>query len=298
MESTLKSYSALPLIVIVGPTASGKTSLAIKLAKEFDGEIISADSRAVYIGMDIGTAKPSDEEREGVPHWGFDLVMPSERFTAADFKRYAVKKIDEIRARGHTPFLVGGTGLYIDAVVYDFVFPRVIKSEKFQKRLQDMTTGQLYLYCINNNINLPLNTKNKRHLVNAILRNGTDKQRRDEPVPNTKIVGITTKKEILQQRIRERSATFFSPRMLEEARRLGNSYGWSNEAMTGNIYPFLGKVFAGELSLEEAKERFVTADWQLAKRQLTWLKRDPYISWLEIDDAYTYIAQLLVVANK
>ena len=100
-----------PLIVIVGPTASGKTSLAIKVAQQFSGEIISADSRAIYRGLDIGTAKPSMKERDGVVHWGFDLVNPGERFTVADFKRYADAKIVDIRLRGKVPILVGGTGL-------------------------------------------------------------------------------------------------------------------------------------------------------------------------------------------
>ena len=109
--------SQLPLIVIVGPTASGKTGLAIRLAREFGGEIISADSRAVYSGLDIGTAKPTEEEQQLAPHWGIDSALPSERFTAADFKQYAVQKIAEIRSRGHVPLLVGGTGLYVDSVV-------------------------------------------------------------------------------------------------------------------------------------------------------------------------------------
>jgi tRNA dimethylallyltransferase len=112
----------LPLIVIVGPTASGKTSLAIDIAKQFGGEIICADSRTVYIGMDIGTAKPSRAEQAMVPHWALDLVEPGQRFTAADFKEYANKKIAEIRSRGNIPMIVGGTGLYVDGVIFDYKF--------------------------------------------------------------------------------------------------------------------------------------------------------------------------------
>ncbi len=110
------------VIVILGPTGSGKTGVGIKIAKEIGGEIISADSRTIYKGMDIGTAKPSLEEQDGVPHFGFDLVEPGERFTVADWKVYAEQKISEIRARGHVPIIVGGTGLYIDALVYDYQF--------------------------------------------------------------------------------------------------------------------------------------------------------------------------------
>ena len=111
-----------PVVVIVGPTGSGKTGVSIEIAKKINGEIISADSRAIYKGMDIGTAKPTLAERDGVPHFGFDLVEPGERFTAADFKVYAEEKIAEIRKRGHVPIIAGGTGLYVDALVYDYKF--------------------------------------------------------------------------------------------------------------------------------------------------------------------------------
>ncbi len=115
------------VLVIVGPTGSGKTGLAIDCALEFDGEVISADSRAIYRGMDIGTAKPDKEEMRGVVHWGIDLVEPGERFTVADFKQYCEQKIKEIRARGKLPIIAGGTGLYVDAVVYDYQFSDVVK---------------------------------------------------------------------------------------------------------------------------------------------------------------------------
>lgn len=106
------------LLVIVGPTASGKSELALKIAKRFNGEIIAADSRTVYKGLDIGTAKPSKEDQQAVPHWGLDLVEPGENFTAADFKRYAKDKIAEIKDRNHLPIAVGGTGLYTDSLVF------------------------------------------------------------------------------------------------------------------------------------------------------------------------------------
>ena len=108
--------------MILGPTGSGKTGVAIEIAEAIGGEIISADSRAIYQGMDIGTAKPTREEQARVPHWGLDLVEPGKRFTVADWKQYAEAKIKEIRARGHVPIIVGGTGLYIDALIYDYQF--------------------------------------------------------------------------------------------------------------------------------------------------------------------------------
>lgn len=114
--------SNTPIIVILGPTGSGKTGVSIEIAKKIGGEIISADSRAIYKGMDIGTAKPTPAEMSEIPHWGIDLVEPGERFTVADWKAYAEAKIKEIQARGHTPIIVGGTGLYIDALIYDYHF--------------------------------------------------------------------------------------------------------------------------------------------------------------------------------
>ena len=139
-----------PLVVIAGPTASGKTALAIELAEKFGGEIICADSRTIYKYMDIGTAKPSAEDRARVPHHGIDLVEPGEDFSAADFKFYALGMIADIRARGKVPFLVGGTGLYIDAVVYDYQFGP--KADPVQREiLESMTLEQLHDYCYKNN---------------------------------------------------------------------------------------------------------------------------------------------------
>ena len=129
--------AAAPLVVVVGPTASGKSALAIELAEQFNGEIICADSRTVYKYMDIGTTKPSLEDRARVPHFGLDLVEPGERFTAADFQEYANEKITEIRQRGHIPFLVGGTGLYVDGVVFDYEF--LPADEALRAKLEKLT---------------------------------------------------------------------------------------------------------------------------------------------------------------
>ena len=149
-----------PLVVIVGPTASGKTAVAIELAGRFDGEIICADSRTIYKGMDVGTAKPSAKEQAAVPHWGLDLVEPGERFTAADFQRYAVAKIAEFRARGRVPFLVGGTGLYVDAVLFGYEFGPEATARQRQE-LEGWSLLQLQEYCVKNNIKLPENSQNK-----------------------------------------------------------------------------------------------------------------------------------------
>lgn len=281
-----------PLIVIVGPTASGKTALAIELAKKYDGEIICADSRTVYKDMDIGTAKPTREERGEVAHWGLDLIEPGQRFTAADFKDYAVKKIADIRSRGKTPFLVGGTGLYIDAVVFDYHFGNDFNPAA-RKGFELMTLEQLHDYCINNNIELPENDKNKRYVIRAIEQGGLNSKRKSEPIHSCYIVGITTDRELLRTRILNRAEQIFQNGVVDEAIKLSKKYGWDNEAMTGNIYPLVRLYLEEKKSLAEIKEKFTTLDRRLAKRQLTWFKRNKHIKWVSLDEARLHIQSLL-----
>ena len=287
----------LPLVVIVGPTASGKTSLALEVAKEFGGEIICADSRTVYKGMDIGTAKPTGEERSKVPHWGLDLVEPGERFTAADFKRYTNQKIDEIRSRGHIPFLVGGTGLYVDAIIFDYQFGTQA-NEVLRSQLQELTVEQLHEYCDKNNIPLPENKSNKRYVIRAIERNGGAIRRNTVPMRSSIIVGIATDRVALRKRIEARTEHLFENGVVEEATKLGEIYDWNSEAMTGNIYPLVHLYLENKISYEEMKEKITTLDWRLAKRQLTWLKRNPYIKWLSLSEAKGYLAQQLANEHK
>lgn len=290
----MRSIKSLPLIIIAGPTASGKTALAIELAKMYNGEIICADSRSIYKGLDIGTAKPTVEEQQIVPHWGLDLVEPGEYFSAADFKKYAEQKISEIRARGHVPFLVGGTGLYIDAVMFDYQFGEKA-NKKLRQKLQQMTIEQLHVYCSEHKIQLPENSKNKRYVIRAIETRGDQKSRRSDPVSNTVIVGIATDREVLRDRIRKRADHFFSSGVVEEAKRMGDIYGWESEAMKSNIYPLLRQYNEGEMTLAEVKQRFGTLDWRLAKRQITWLKRNKYVRWLDLNDAYDYLCKQLAM---
>lgn len=281
-----------PLIAIVGPTASGKTSLAISLAERFGGEIICADSRTIYKELDIGTAKPTREERARVPHWGVDTVEPGERFTAADFKRYANEAITAIRARGNIPFLVGGTGLYVDAVVFDFNFGGKVNSQ-LRARLNELSIEALHKYCNENNITLPENTQNKRYVIRTIERHNVPQQINTTILSNTHIVGISTEIDTLRTRIEQRAEQLFDNNVVEEATRLGKKYGWNNEAMTGNIYPLVRKYNDGELSYEEMKQKFITLDWRLAKRQRTWLRRNPHIVWKSLSEAERYITDVL-----
>ena len=281
----------LPLVVVVGPTASGKSATAMRIAEEYNGEIICADSRTIYKGMDIGTAKPSEADRAAIPHWGLDLVEPGESFTAADFKYFAQQKIDDIRSRGHIPLLVGGTGLYIDGVIFDYEF--VDPDTKLREKLELLSLEELHEYCVINNIMLPENHQNRRYVIREIERKNISGKRLSEPVANTIIVGIATERDELRTRIAARSEQLFAQGMVEEAIMLGEKYGWNSEAMTGNIYRLVRQYLDGEFDKNELKARSIISDWQLAKRQITWLKRNPFIMWKPLDEAYSYIKKQL-----
>jgi len=280
--------SKLPLVVITGPTASGKTSLAIKVAKKFRGEIICADSRSIYKGMDIGTAKPSKFEQSEVPHWGLDLVDPGAYFSAADFEKYALEKVGEIRARGNIPFIVGGTGLYIDSIVFDYQFGGKADDAR-REQLNNMSILNLCEYCNEHNIQLPENNHNKRYIIRNIERNGYELQRQQNPIDNVIIVGITTEKSILRNRIEQRIEQMFDDSVVNEAKMLGEIYGWSGEAFKGNVYPLAHLYLSGSITFEEMRIKLITLDWRLAKRQLTWLKRNPFIHWGTVEQLGSYL---------
>ena len=282
----------LPLIVIIGPTASGKTSLAIQLAKKYRGEIICADSRTVYRGMNIGTAKPSLSEQQGVSHWGLDLVDPGDSFSVSQFKDYARQKIKEIRSRGNIPFLVGGTGLYIDSVIFDFQFGAKYSKEK-RANLQEMTISELQQYCVNHDVALPENSKNKRYLIRAIERAGKKSSGLEVPLSNTIVVGITTDKQLLKQRITDRAKKMFKDGVVEETIGLANNAGWCNEAMTGNVYPIIKKLIEKEIDEDQAIREFIVSDVNLVKRQLTWFRRNPFIEWGDVHSCEQYLSRVL-----
>lgn len=269
-----------PLIVITGPTASGKSALAMEAAKLHNGELICADSRTVYMGMDIGTAKPSAADQAAVKHHLLDMVQPDQPFTAAQFKRLALEAIDDISSRGKLPIIVGGTGLYVDSVIFDYQFGDPADPRR-REELQSKTIEELQQICLENGYTLPENIKNRRHLVRAIEVGGVKTQKL-KLRPNTLVVAITTERDILHSRIAKRVHQMVQDGVVEEARRLGIRFGWECEALTGDIYRVMRGVIEGDLSLEEGIEQCIIRDRQLAKRQMTWLKRNPYIVWGDV----------------
>ncbi|NCU38871.1 tRNA (adenosine(37)-N6)-dimethylallyltransferase MiaA, partial [Candidatus Saccharibacteria bacterium] len=220
-----------------------------------------------------------------------DLTAPGQRYTAAQFQAYANKAIADIRARNKVPIITGGTGLYIDGIIFDYAYPAEATSE-IRATFENMTTEQLHDYCIQHNLELPINDKNKRHLIRTALQGDTPNRRRQVLLSNTYVFGVATDKEQLRTRIRIRAEQMFENEVVEEARRLGNKYGWESEVMTGNIYPLMRQYLSGEVTEAEAIEAFIVRDWQLAKRQMTWFRRNPYIAWGSKEDISQRVAQL------
>ena len=200
--------------------------------------------------MDIGTAKPTTEEQKQVPHFGIDLVEPGERFTVSDFKAYAEHKISEIRTRGHVPIIAGGTGLYIDALIYNYQF---IGKTGEKANITEATAEQI---------------------------NCSDRQKM---VSDYAIFGIKWPAEKLRERLMKRVNNLFNDKLYAETKFLVEKYGWDSQAMKSNIYQFAWKYMQGECSLDEAKKLNFYDDWHLAKRQLTWFKRNDKIIWLPLE---------------
>lgn len=267
-----------PLIVIVGETGSGKSSLAIKLAKQFRGEIIAADSRTIYRGMDIGTAKPSPKELSTVPHHLIDIVDPSEQFTAADFKRLANQEMNSVIARGHVPFMVGGTGLYVDAVLYDFAF-RPPPSPSVRAYLQSLDVAQLQKMLMDKGIPLPSNERNPRHLIRAIETGGQLSQAVSVR-NNTLVIGIAIDRDELRSRIAKRAESMLALGLLDEVSGLVARFGWDAPGLQSPGYRTFSQYLVGQGTLEEAKVKLITEHIQLAKRQRTWFRRNKNINWL------------------
>lgn len=281
-----------PIVAIYGPTASGKSDLAMDIARRFNGEIICADSRTIYRGMDIGTAKPSSKDQQEIPHHVIDIVDPGDTFSAYDFKKFATIAIKEIHSKGKLPIVVGGTGLYMDALLYDYQFAPKGDAE-MRIKLEKMTLEELYSYCRKNNIKLPENDKNKRYVVRNIERQPHCIRSKRSPISTSIIVGISTDKDTLRKRIAQRIEHMFEHGVVEEATLLGKKYGWDHESMTGNIYRLIRLYLSGELSLDEVKEKSIQSDWKLVRRQLTWLRRNSDIYWGDAEKAEQYIIQRL-----
>lgn len=263
-----------PLIVILGETASGKSALALELARQFGGEIICADSRTIYKGMDIGTAKPTAVEQKLVRHHLLDVVEPSETFNAAQFKTLALQAIDDITARGKVPFLVGGTGLYLDAVLFDLQF-RNPADPVLRAKLQKFDVKELQRKIIQQGYTMPENSANKRYLIRTLEAGGVSSAR-SELRSNTLVLGRCIGHETLERRIIDRVDLMVAAGFVEECRWLIEKYGDRVPALNAPGYKAFIPYVHGQYTLEQAKEQFIRNDLRLAKKQRTWFRRDVY----------------------
>ncbi len=266
----------LPLIVILGPTASGKTAYAIRLARLIGGEVICADSRTVYRGMDIGTAKPTEPERAGVPHWGLDLIEPDQRYSLYDFQRYAMAKVAEIRQRQHVPLLVGGSGLYINSVIYDYRLAGGDYDPTTRAKLEKLPPDELRRLAIKQGAKLPRDLDNKRRLIRSLETGGVSNNC-GYLSRQTVVIGIAVDKEKLSQRISERAEQMLERGLVAETERLIARYGMV-EPLRRNAYGVVAKYLTGQTYEAELIEQISTKDCQLVKKQLTWWRNPRWAS--------------------
>ena len=268
------------LVVVVGETASGKSALALELARKFNGEIISADSWQVYKGFDIGTAKPSQQEQAETPHHLIDIRQVDEGFSAALYKDLANQAIAEIAQRGKLPILVGGTGLYVDSVLYDFSFlPAGVPG--LREKLAQKSIPELLTMLEEQGIDtVGIDTRNQRRLV-RLLETGGQRPHSGQLRDNTLVMGLKLPRAKLRAQIEKRVGEMFRRGLKHEVKALADKYGWGVEPMKGIGYREFGAYFEGKQSLSETKRKIVRSTLELAKRQRTWFKRHSEITWVE-----------------
>lgn len=268
-----------PLIVIVGETASGKSALAMQVADKFDGEIVAADSWTVYKDFDIGTAKPSSAERALVTHHLIDIADPRTGFSAAEYKRLAQAAIADITARGKLPILVGGTGLYVDSVLFDYSFLPPATPE-VRALLEALTIDELLQRAAEAGIDTDgIDVRNKRRIIRLLETDGA-LATRNELRQNTLILGLRVPRDTLRERITERVDAMFVAGLEEEVAHLSEMYGWGAEPMKGIGYREFHDYFNGAQTLSQTRDRIISATMNLAKRQRTWFKRNNGIHWI------------------
>lgn len=276
------------ILVILGPTASGKSDLAVALAKELDGEIVSADSRQVYKGLDIGSGKITKKEMKGVPHYLLDVVSPKQRFTVSDFQQKAYEAIDDILSRGKLPIICGGTGFYIQSIVDGIVLPEVKANETLRTKLQKVTTPKLYemLKKLDAKRAKEIDGNNRVRLIRAIeIAKSLGKVPKIKTKPRYEAlqIGIKFSNEKTEERIKIRLEKRIKAGMIKEAENLHKKgLSWKRMEELGLEYRYLALYLQKKITKDEMIEQLNSEIRRYAKRQMTWFKRDEKIFWIEI----------------
>ncbi len=284
-----------PLIVILGETASGKSDLALEIAKLFDGEIIAADSWTVYKDFNIGTAKPSKIHQKQIKHHLVDIVSPQDGFNVAQFKRLASKSIVDITNRNKIPILTGGSGLYIDSVVYDYSFLSAGTTER-RNKLNKLSLEELMKIIHRQHLDTSgIDLRNKRRLTRLIETAGK-RPTKNMIRPNTLIIGLMTSKEDLEIRIANRLDQMLKTGLEQEVKQHAKTYGWKVEPMKGIGYREWEDYLTGQQNLDITVERIIRSTMQLAKKQRTWFKRNKSIHW--VSDKAQVVELVTTYLNK
>ena len=273
------------LVVIEGTNASGKSSLGVALAEKFDGEIVSADSRQVYERLDLGSGKIMPEEMHGVPHHLLNVRKPGEFFSMADFQRLAYEAVDGILARGKLPFLVGGTGLYVDAVADGYLLSDQAPDHDLRARLETFETPELYAMLKKKLPDTEIDPRNRHRVMRALERLEADDYHPAAKAPRYTLLklGVTWPREILKQRINDRLETRLRQGMADEVKALLDE-GISETFLVklGLEYKYLTWYLTGKIGYDQMVEELGNAIKKFAKRQMTWFRRDPRIRWLDM----------------
>ena len=284
------------VIVICGPTASGKTALSIELAKKINGEIVSCDSMQIYKDMDIGTAKPTIEEMQGIKHYMLDFVSPDERYSVADYKKQAKQAIREIIEKGKVPIVVGGTGLYVDSLIYEIEYQDIEFDEKYRKQLEERSKkeGLEVLYNEAKKIDpeaiIKISPNDKKRILrileiyNATGKNKTEQEkesRKNEVEFDYKVYAISWDREKLYDRINQRVDIMIDQGLIEEVQKIYSKYNKFPTAMQGLGYKEVLEYLEGKYNKQEMIDKIKQETRRYAKRQLTWFIKNKQTIWLD-----------------
>lgn len=285
--------------MLIGPTAVGKTKMSIELAKRLDAEIISGDSMQVYRGMDIGTAKITPTEMQGIPHHLIDIKDPADAFSVAEFQQLVRPLIREITRRGKLPMIVGGTGLYIQSVLYDYQFTDAPSDEVYRQKLRKLVeaNGEMALFhmlkAVDEESAARIHPRNVRRVIRALeiyhctgkTMSEWQKTQTPELLYDVAIIGLTMEREQLYRRINERVEQMIANGLLDEVKALYDRGLHDCQSMQAIGYKELYAYFAGDISLEEAIEQLKQNSRRYAKRQLTWFRNKLPVRWFDMTDS-------------
>jgi len=294
------------IVVIVGPTASGKTALSLALGERFKGELVSADSCQIYRGMDIGTAKPTKEEQRLVPHHLIDIKDPNEGYAVAEYKHDAVAAIKKILERGRLPIMVGGTGLYVNAVVLNLDIPKVAADPELRKSLEreieekGLEAAFKRLIALDPEAAYVVDPKNPRRIVRALevaLTTGrpfTAQRGKSDPIFDALVIGIDIPPETLRARINDRIDLMIKNGLVREVEGLVKKYGGDIACLDAIGYRETVAYFKGECTQADAIAAMKMNTWHYAKRQITWFKKTPGVHWIKTPDEAMQLAHAFI----